>query len=145
RAAAVSLQGLPAVEAVLYDVESRTRLVAGDAEGQRRCALLQAIAGNVRELAAGLLADWRDGDEAFLRRMNRPGPDNPYFASREEVTAAYLKSLNHALRLAGDTRLKPVLGADIGAARPDRAEAWRSGRSLRNIVLGLEAAQALYL
>src|SRR3546814_10889735 len=62
-----------------------------------------------------------------------------------EVTAAYLKSLHHAPRLAGDTRLKPVLGADIGAARPDRAEAWRSGRSLRNIVLGLEAAQALYL
>ncbi len=141
----VSLQGLPAAEAVLYDVESRTRLLAGDAEGRRRCALLQAIAGNVRELAAGLLVDWREGDDPFLQRMSRPGPDNPYFASQEEVTAAYLKSLNHALRLAGDSRLKPVLGADIGAVRPDRAEAWRSGRSLRNIILGLEAAQALYL
>lgn len=144
-AAAVSLQGLPAAEAVLYDADSRTRLLAGDAEGQRRCALLQAIAGNVRELAAGLLADWRNGDDPFVRQMSQPGSDNAQFASQDEVTAAYLKSLNHALRLAGDTRLKPVLGADIGAARPDRAEAWRSGRSLRNIVLGLEAAQALYL
>jgi predicted lipoprotein len=145
RAVTVSLQGLPAAEALLYDADSRTRLLAGDAEGQRRCALLRAIAGNVRELTAGLLADWRDGDDLFLQQMRRPGPDNPYFASQDEVTAAYLKSLNHALRLAGDTRLKPVLGADIGAARPDRAEAWRSGRSLRNIIVGLEAAQALYL
>lgn len=145
RAVTVSLQGLPAAEVVLYDAESRTRLLAGDAEGRRRCALLQAIAGNLRELTAGLLADWQDGDDPFVAQMSRPGPGNAQFASQDEVTAAFLKSLNHALRLAGDTRLKPVLGADIGAARPDRAESWRSGRSLRNIVIGLEAAQALYL
>jgi hypothetical protein len=144
-AAPVSLQGLPAAEAVLFDAESRDRLLAGDDEGRLRCALLAAIAGNVDELARGLLADWQDSDGPFAEALAAPGPDNPYFASQEEVTTAFLKSLNHGLRLALDTRLKPALGADIGAARPDRAEAWRSGRSLRNIILGLEAARAVYL
>lgn len=144
-AAPVSLQGLPAAEAVLFDAESRDHLLADDDEGRLRCALLAAIAGNVDELARGLLADWRDSDRPFAEAIAAPGPDNPYFASQEEVTTAFLKSLNQGLRLALDTRLKPALGADIGAARPDRAEAWRSGRSLRNIVIGLEAAQALYL
>lgn len=141
----VSLQGLPAAEVLLFDAPSRDRLLAGDDEGRLRCALLAAIAANVHELARGLLADWQDSDGPFAKALAAPDPDNPYFASREEVTTAFLKSLNHGLRLALDTRLKPALGADIGAARPDRAEAWRSGRSFRNIVLGLEAAQALYL
>ena len=144
-AAPVSLQGLPAAEAVLFDAESRDRLLAGDDEGRLRCALLAAIAGNVHELARGLLAEWQDSGGPFAKAIATPGPDNPYFASQEEVTTAFLRSLNQGLRLALDTRLKPALGADIGAARPDRAEAWRSGRSLRNIVIGLEAAQALYL
>lgn len=141
----VSLQGLPAAEVALFDDEGRRQLLSGDAAGKRRCALLVAIAGNVAGIAADLHAGWTSDDQPFARVIAAPGPDNAQFASQDEVTIAFLKAINHALRLAGDTRLKPVLGADIGAARPDRAESWRSGRSLRNIVLGLETAQALYL
>jgi predicted lipoprotein len=37
------------------------------------------------------------------------------------------------------------LGANPAEANPRRAESWRSQRSLRNIGLNLEAAEALYL
>lgn len=141
----VSLQGLPAAEIVIFDESSRAHLLAKDAEGQLRCKLLAAIAANVHELARGLLADWQDGDQAFARIMAAPGPENRHFPTQEEVTTAFLKSLSHALRLAGDTRLKPVLGADLASAHPERAEARRSGRALRNVILGLDAAEALYL
>ncbi len=141
----VSLQGLPAAEAVLYDTGAADHLLAGDDEGKLRCALLRAIAGNVAELAGGLFADWTQGEHPFVRTLATPGADNPDYASQAEVTAAFLKSINHALQLAVDTRLKPVLGPGIDAARPDRAEARGSGRSLRNIILGLESAQRLYL
>lgn len=141
----VSLQGLPAAEIVIFDDSSREHLLAGDGEGQLRCKLLGAIAANVDELARGLLGDWQDGDNAFAGTMATPGPDNPHFPTQEEVTTAFLKSLNHALRLAGDTRLKPVLGADLASAHPERAESRRSGRALRNVILSLEAAEALYL
>lgn len=145
QAAPVSLQGLPAAEILLFDEESRARLLAGAGEGRIRCALLNAIAANLRGIGAGLLADWESGERPFTEVIAAPGPDNPYFASQEEVTVAFLKAVNHALRLALDTRLKPVLGADRASARPERAEARRSGRSLRNIVAGIEAAQAVYL
>ncbi len=141
----VSLQGLPAAEVALFDDDGRRQLLAGDEAGKRRCALLIAIAGNIAGIAADLEAGWISGDEPFVQVIATPGPGNSDFANQDEVTVAFLKAINHALRFAGDTRLKPVLGADIGAARPDRAEAWRSGRSLRNIVVELETAQALYL
>lgn len=145
QAAPVSLQGLPAAENLLFGETSRSHLLANDEEGQFRCVLLKGIARNVHEIAVGLVSDWESGETPFTRAVAAPGPDNPYFASQEEVTVAFLKAVNQALRLALDTRLKPVLGADIGVARPDRAEARRSGRSLRNIVAGLEAARAIYL
>ena len=145
QAAPVSLQGLPAAEVLMFDEASRASLLAGDEAGEIRCALLQAIAANVRKIGAGLLADWQSGEQPFTAVIAAPGPENPYFASQEDVTVAFLKAVNHALRLALDTRLKPVLGPDMASARSERAEARRSGRSMRNIVAGIEAAQAIYL
>jgi predicted lipoprotein len=41
-----------------------------------------------------------------------------------------------------DVKLLPVLGASADVARPRVAEAWRSGRSQRNLKLNVESAQA---
>src|SRR3546814_5875585 len=49
-----------------------------------------------------------------------------------------------AVELIADHKLARPLGGSIDQARPHLAEAWRSQRSMRNIVINLKAAQDLY-
>jgi len=138
REASVAVQGLPAVEHLLYG--------DGDmAAGTARCRLLAAIAANMRDMAAGIVADWQGGDIAFARTVATPGPDNTYFATHQDATLAFFKSFHGGLQLIADVKLKPVVGDTIGAARPRLAESRLSGRALRNIAINLEALEALYL
>ena len=133
----VAAQGLLAAELLLFDDEPAL------AES-RHCALLVAIARNLDDMAAAIVADWRDGGGAFAAVVSAPGPTNPQFASHREATQAFFKSLHDGLQLLAEARVKPVLGASVAAARPHLAESRLSGRSLRNIVINLEAFQELY-
>jgi len=138
REASVAVQGLPAVEHLLYG--------DGDvAAGTARCRLLAAIAANMRDMAAGIVADWRGGDVAFARTVAAPGPDNPYFATHQDATLAFFKGFHGGLQLIADVKLKPVVGDTIETARPHLAESRPSGRALDNIAVNLAALEALYL
>jgi len=138
REASIAVQGLPAVEHLLY---------GGDdvAAGTARCRLLVAIAANMRDMAAGIVAEWRGGDIAFARTVAAPGPDNPYFATHQDATLALFKSFHGGLQLIADVKLKPVVGDAIGTAQPNLAESRLSRRALRNVVVNLAALEALYV
>lgn len=140
RAASVAVQGLPALERLLWTDGRPARL----ARGGFPCALAMAIAANLAEMAAGLARDWEAGDEAFIRIIVHPGPDNPYYASSREAALDFFKALYGGLQLIHDVKLQPVLGTAAAAARPRLGESWPSRRSLANIVINLEALQALY-
>jgi len=43
-----------------------------------------------------------------------------------------------------EMKVDRVMGKSAETARPRRAESWRSGRSLRNVVRNLEALRSLY-
>ena len=134
----VAVQGLLAAEALLHD----GRYLGADARG---CGLLGAVAANMRSMAAGILADWREGDAPFARLATTPGPDNPYFDDHAAGTLAFFQSLYDSLQLVYDVNLKPVIGKSVETVRPVLAESRLSGRSQRNIAVTLEALQALYL
>ena len=134
----VAVQGLLAAEVLLYD----DRYLGGDAEG---CGLLTAVAANMRTMAVGILTDWREGDGAFASLMAAPGPDNPQFEDQTAATLAFFQSLHDSLQLIRDVKLRPVIGESAQKVRPVLAESRLSGRSQRNIVVTLEALQALYL
>ena len=136
----VAVQGLLAVEVLLYD---ERYLGAGD--GPQGCGLLGAVTANMRTMAAGILADWREGDAPFARLLTMPGPDNPYVEDHAAGTLAFFQSLHDSLQLIHDVKLKPVIGASAQQVRPVLAESRLSGRSQRSIVVTLEALQALYL
>ena len=138
----VAVQGLLAVEVLLYD---ERYLGTGDGTGATGCGLLAAAAANMRTMAAGILADWREGDAPFARLLTMPGPDNPYVEDHAAGTLAFFQSLHDSLQLIHDVKLKPVIGTSAQAVRPLLAESRLSGRSRRNIVATLEALQALYL
>ena len=138
--ASVAGQGLMAAEALLHGPG------ASDSEPQgvaARCRLLQAIAGNMREMAVGIDADWWRGKRPFAELLVGPGPENPYFESHREATLAFLKSLHDGLQRIVDLKVAPVIGKSIGKVRPHLAESRPSRRSLRNIVLNLKALQNL--
>lgn len=142
RNSSVAAQGLPAVEYLLFDAEATT----GEARMRgARCALLEAVTANIQAIAAGIVADWQTGENAFARTVIEPGPDNPHFETDRDATLAFFKSLHGGLQLIADVKLRPVAGETAASARPRFAESRRSGRSLRNVALNLEALKALYL
>ena len=128
-----ALQGLLAAEALLYGEPRAVRNGPG-------CRLLEAATGNMRVMAADVLAEWQDGDAPFSRIVTTPG--NANFADHREATLAFFKSLHDGLQFVADVKLKPVVGA---AGRPRLAESRLSGRSLRNVIQNLESLQAMYL
>ena len=135
--ASAAVQGFPAAERLIFD----ERYLA-DRKG---CRLLLAVSGNLRRMAAGILADWTGGALPFRLIVARPGPDNGVFRDHREATLAFFRSLHDGLQFIVDVRLKPVLGAGPESARPHFAESRPSGRSAQNVVDSLAALGALYL
>ena len=137
----LAVQGLAAAEILLYGGE---RLGFHAADRPLACGLLAAIAANLRTMAAGIVAGWRQGDRPFAATAMQPGPQNAHFRDHREATLAFLASLHDGLQRLADVKLKPVLGRDIASARPPLAESRPSGRSLHNVVENLAALRSLY-
>ena len=119
--ASVALQGLPALERLLFEETP----VAGD---DYACDLAVAIAGNVQGIAAGLAAGWNDADHLAATL-----PDGA------ALTTNLFQSVFEHLELIVTRKIEPVLGASAEDGRPRLAENWRSERALRNIVMNLTA------
>ena len=134
----VAVQGLLAAEVLLHDA----RYLGADANG---CGLFIAVAENMQTMTADILAGWREGDAPFARLLTTPGADNPFVEDHAAATLAFFQSLHDSLQLIHDVNLKPVIGENAATVRPVLAESRLSGRSQRNIVVTLEALQALYL
>lgn len=129
----VAGRGLFALEAMLYD-----ETLPQDAP-EYSCRLTQAIADDIARTAADLQAAWTDEYADLLRN---PGPENPVYYSESESIRELYGALMTGLEFTIDQRLARPLGT-FERPRPRRAEAWRSGRSLRNVTRSVEATGAL--
>ncbi len=139
----VSVQGLPALERLLYG-DDAAKLLAGDDEAKLRCAAVAGIAANVAAVTAQALADWTGGSIDYQKLVKTAGPGNDIYRSASEATVELFKSLYLAVEVVADRKLSKPLGENAGAARPRLLEQWRSGRALRNVTLDLEAAKGLW-
>ena len=133
----VAVQGLSALERLLYAPPK-------DADRAFACALAEAIGANLKEIAGGLLRDWRDGPSAYAQTLISARKGNANYLDAKEASLQLAKSLRAALLLAVDFKLGRPLGETEKSAKSKRAESWRSDRSLRNIRVNLQAAEALY-
>ncbi|GHH01497.1 imelysin family protein [Pseudodonghicola xiamenensis] len=129
----VAGRGFYAMEYLLYDTDLTTHETA-----DYRCRLVRAQAADIARTAAAMEADWR---ESYADVMRNPGPDSRY-KTDEEVLQEFFKAVVTDLEVDADLRLGRPMGK-IDAPRPTRAEAWRSGRSLRHVVLSLTALRQL--
>lgn len=105
---------------------------------QYTCALIQAIARDIHQNAVAIQRDWVSHEVSLMRD---PTPDGPYRSQTEAVQELY-KALLAGLQFTADARMGRPLGS-FDHPRPKRAEAWRSQRSLTNVIQTLTAMQEM--
>lgn len=128
----VAARGLFALEYLLYDPQF--------ADKGYTCTLIAALAGDLNRMAHTVLDEWRDGFADTLRNAGVSG--NPVYLSEREAKQALFTALTTGLEFDADQRLSRPMGS-FERPRPKRAEARRSGRSLRNLRLSLVALHDL--
>jgi predicted lipoprotein len=136
RKGSAGVQGLPALERLLFSEGAGEADFAGNPEAEFRCRLGSAIAANILAIAQEVEAGWVDGDNAIARRLAAP-------EVASGLKAALATDLLGAYVLLKDKKLDPAMGKDPADTRPRMAEGWRSGRSLRAMQLNLEATGAI--
>ena len=136
----VALQGFPALERLLFTQSDE--LFKGDDLAKFRCDLIKAISRNLREIANSLLVEWVDENSAYINKDSYQKKPNNF--EEREIFQDFFASLYGILRKIHDLKLHRPLGETPEASRPKKSEAWRSGRSMRNIIINLESAQKLF-
>lgn len=131
----VAARGFLALEMLLHDPA-----FSGYGPDSYPCALVQTIAADLSQQADALVTGWSGGFAATLRTAGAAG-NATYLTGEEAIRAVYTQILT-GLDWTADSRLGRPMGT-FDRPRPRLAEAWRSGRSLRNAVLSSEAAHAL--
>lgn len=131
----IAARGLFALEFMLFDPAFR-----GYAQGAYSCALVQAIAHDLAQTASYIADEWtRSG--GFEQALRTPGEGaNPRYQSETESAQALYTMLLTGLENTAVQRLGRPLGS-FEKPRPKRAEAYRSARSARNVMLSLQAAR----
>jgi hypothetical protein len=129
--ASVAGRGFYALEMVLYDPQ----LSAADPD--YLCALITAQTRDIARLAGEIEDDWTGGYAALMLE-----PGNDIYRSDTEALQELYKALGTGLQFTSDTRLGLPLGT-FDRPRPKLAEARRSGRSLRHVVLSLTSLRQL--
>jgi predicted lipoprotein len=124
----VGVQGLPALERLLFDDDALANLAAAAPGRDFRCKLLAAIGGNLDEITDDLL-DWTPGQRRFL---GEPAPSSLEEApvTGRDAAARLLNDLLTAAIVIRDMKVLAPLGDSLGKAKPQAAEYWRSRLSL---------------
>ena len=155
-AKSVALQGLPALEYLLYGdgAEALTkdnRVVDGveplpnvDSEGAFRCSFALSVATSISRIARNVVEGWRDGS-AYEKAFLGPAPDNRLYHTPKEVTLDLFKSFASGIELVRDEKLGKPLGATSDEAKPKLAAFWRSNLAFANAAGNLEGVRTLFV
>ncbi len=137
--ASTAVQGLSALERLLYAKDINKTAFQTDGKANFKCQLVQAISLNVQTISTDLLKAWQTN---YRDMIAKPSKDNDAFETDKEVAAQFLNNLHTQLQAIIDQKINRPIDGD--KFRLTRAESWRSQRSLRNIALNLAASKQLY-
>lgn len=132
----VAGRGLMALEQLLYDDDQ-----AGYTAGDYSCRYVRAIAFDLANIATAIKADWQDHAKLMLSAGES---GNARYLSASEASQVLYTALLTTIEFNADQRLGRPMGT-FDRPRPNRAEAYRSGRPLQNIILSLRALRELAL
>ena len=123
----VALQGLPALEYLLYGDGAAT-LEKGGAEGTFRCSFAEAVAGNLASIAKEIVDGWQDG-APYTKSYLEPGPANAAYHTAKEVTLELFKTFTAGIEWVRDQKLAKTLGPKPEQARPQLRRSGGAGRA----------------
>lgn len=129
----VAARGLFGLEYLLYDPQFASA-------GAYGCDLIRALSADLAVMADDTKTAWTTGYAALLRTAG--DADNQVFLTSREGTQILFTSLLAGLEFSAVQRLGRPMGT-FERPRPNRAESWRSERSLHNIDLSLQALRDL--
>lgn len=138
RTKSVAVQGLSAMERLLFAKEISGADFYTEGKAQYSCQLLEAIAVSINTISAELLNEWQG---KYKNTLATPNEKNDAFETDKEVASMYLKEIATQLQAVYELKFKRPLDKRF---RLKRAESWRSSRSLRNITLNLESTEKLF-
>ncbi|QDL91022.1 hypothetical protein FDP22_04000 [Paroceanicella profunda] len=129
----IAARGLFALDYLLYDDTGQ-----GLGAGPYRCRLLRAVSVDLHRLAAALVDRWEDPWSGWM--LTAGAAENLAYPEPLSAVQELYKALLGGVQFTRDLRLANPLGS-FDRPRPNRAEAWRSDRPLRNIGLSLDALE----
>jgi uncharacterized protein len=141
-AKSVALQGLPALEYLLYGDDAGT-LAKGGGEATFRCRFAETIAGNVAGMAKDIASGWQDG-APYAKAYLDPGPANAAYHTQKEVTLELFKTFTTGIEAVRDQKMAKALGPKPEQARPQLAPFWRSDLSFANMADNLQSVRELF-
>jgi predicted lipoprotein len=136
----VAMQGLGALEFVLFGTGAEPLTAPGETY---RCAYGHAIAQNLEEIAAAIVADWQD-PTGISQQWTNPGADNPLYRTDDEAITELLDVFIHGLEMVRDVRINGFLGEEASEDRPKQAIFWRSGATTVSIASNLDGMRKLF-
>lgn len=122
-------RGFYAMEFLLYDPDF--------AALPHRCEILRAQAAEAKTIAAAILAEWEESRGPMLISH-----DGGAYRDGSEAARELFKALDAGLQFTAEARLGRPLGS-FERPRPMRAEARRSGRSMRHVRIALASLEDL--
>ncbi|MBO6725072.1 MAG: hypothetical protein JJ911_05350 [Rhizobiaceae bacterium] len=135
----VALQGLPALEFVLFGTGASEMTNADD---DFRCRMAHAIAANIVSVATETRDSWQ-ADTEFSRTFRAPDPQSDLYRTANEVDVEVIKALTTLFQYVRMAELLPAMGDSLETARGRRAPLWRSMLTFELAAQQLTAANDL--
>lgn len=130
----VALQGLPALERILFASTE-------DSTG-KDCKVASAIVGNMQNIAAQMKNDWQAADGISNQLLE--GSQQSLYRNSTEAMAAILTLSDSALLVLSDKKLSLILkGLEQAESIPKSAPFWRSDMTLRHLSGNLNGIENL--
>lgn len=131
----VAVQGLPALEYVLYGSGAKDMTKVDIAA--HRCAYGKAISQRVSDTAGAIDDAWQAGG-GTPDHLVHPKPAYTDYRNRTETIQALIDILAHGFETLHDTRLLPVFGTNAKTDKPKAALWWRSDMTLPALRANIE-------
>lgn len=143
RKGSVAVQGLPAMERLIFDRKSGTQPFLVNGTATFRCYYLQAIAYNLEAISTELEKSWNG---YYRKAIFNAGPGNEIFSSPVEPTGEFLSQISLQLEFILKLKLQSPLGLLEGKkkVRLKQSESWRSERSITNVLQNLQVLHDAY-
>jgi hypothetical protein len=137
----VAIQGLSALEQLLFEEGIDTAGFATDQAGRFRCLVVATVTANIDDISKRILSGWVEGNTAHRTYFESAIHGNAFYESDEDIATRLLRDLRMQLQLVQEYKLSRVMGVDVESSRLRLAESWRSKRSVRNIRINIESIQ----